>query len=100
MTPVHQFDTLFQRLPLVAILRGLTPAEAPAAPYSSVLPQAVQQGPYSFFESTAINKDDLGVGVWMIESDENGQPKHLTGFSPLELWSIDVGPRARAGAWR
>ena len=30
MTPVHQFDTLFQRLPLVAILRGLTPAEAPA----------------------------------------------------------------------
>ena len=30
MDPLHQFDTLFQRLPLVAILRGLTPAEAPA----------------------------------------------------------------------
>lgn len=30
MDPLHQFDSLFQRLPLVAILRGLTPAEAPA----------------------------------------------------------------------
>jgi serine/threonine protein kinase len=84
----------------VAIYRTLPeppPPEAPAAPYSSILPQAVRQGPYSFFESTAINKDDLGVGVWMIESDHNGQPQRITGFSALELWSIDVGTRGEGG---
>ena len=30
MTPVEKFSALFQQLPLVAILRGLTPEEAPA----------------------------------------------------------------------
>lgn len=30
MTPIQKFATRFQSLPLIAILRGLTPAEAPA----------------------------------------------------------------------
>lgn len=84
----------------VAVYRTLqepAPPEVPAAPDSSILPQAVLRGPYSFFEVTAINKDDLGVGSWMVECDSSGQPKRITGFLPLELWSIDVGPRGDGG---
>lgn len=84
----------------VAVYRTLPeppPPEVPAAPDSSIPPQAVRRGPYSFFEITAINKDNLGVGSWMVESDENGQPKRITGFTALELWSIDVGPKGEGG---
>ncbi|MBL7644688.1 MAG: serine/threonine protein kinase [Candidatus Hydrogenedentes bacterium] len=73
------------------------PPVAPDAPDSSIHSQAVRQGPYRFFDITAINTDDVGTGSWMVECDSSGQPARITGFLPLELWAIDVGPRGDGG---
>ncbi len=85
---------------VVAYYRTLPDPPAPAvaaAPELSTQPGAARQEPYRFFDITAINRDDLGSGSWMVECDNGGQPKRITGFLPLELWSIDIGPRGEGG---
>lgn len=67
------------------------------APASPGPPLVRASAPVNFFEITAINKIELGLGTWMVENDTGGQPLHITGLMPLEIWSLTVDPKAEGG---
>lgn len=96
LTPIVLLAVLaavaFFRMPLEWARPG-----AVGKPSTTIALSTVSPAPVQFFELTAINKDDFGAGTWMVENDENGQPRRITGFSPLELWSLTVDAQGEGG---
>ena len=56
--------------------------------------------PYQFMDVTAVNDDRFGQGVWMLENDRQGMTVRIIGFTPLELWWLNVSPAPEGGRHR
>jgi hypothetical protein len=48
----------------------------------------------------AVNDDRFGRAVWMLEQDQQGSTVRIIGFTPLEVWWLDVSPAAPGGPQR